>query len=56
MITEEDYQQLLLEIEKLNIKYYEPLKIKKMEESQLNNLKKSSYELLDKEIKKCLVT
>jgi len=52
--TIKEYQELLASIEKLNIKYYTPIKIDKIEDDVLNNLKTSSYECLDKEIKKII--
>ena len=52
--TIEEYQKLLSNIEKLNIKYYNPIMIDKMSDEQLNNLKKTSYQFLDVEIKKLI--
>jgi hypothetical protein len=48
------FDKLISNIEKLNIKYYTPIKIDKIEDDVLNNLKTSSYECLDKEIKKII--
>jgi hypothetical protein len=54
--TIEEYQNLLLNIEKLNIQYYKPIFINKMDNNELSNLKQSSYQYLDNEIKKLINT
>lgn len=54
--TIEQYQELLKNIEKHNVKIYEPLKIFEMRKDALNDLKKSSYDKLDEAINRLVKT